>query len=276
MSLELPAQIAEAIEADFMHQYVSNATRNTIQDLGIASTRVAGGVILSVRNDETRYWSKALGFGFSEPVTAELIDRILGYYRSEGNSGATIQIAPSVMPPDWEAIRRRNALTPAGTVVKLACPADEFRVDANTDLVIDEVDAADIERWTQVAMRGFGMPMNLVPMVAAGTRSSGFHPFAAWDGDDMVATANLLIRDGVASLNTGATLETHRNRGAQSALIAARAGYAKRAGCRWLVAETGQPALGSTNPSLDNLLRAGFIPQYTRVDWTWQLDRPAR
>ena len=47
----------------------------------------------------------------------------------------------------------------------------------------------------------------------------------------------------VAALNTGATLST-RNKGAQSELIAERARYAERAGCRWLIAETGQPALG--------------------------------
>jgi hypothetical protein len=113
-------------------------------------------------------------------------------------------------------------------------------------------------------------------MIAAGVRSSGFQPFAAWDGDDMIATANLFISGGVASLNTGATLMTHRNKGAQSALIAARARYAERAGCHWLIAETGQPASGSKNPSLDNLLHAGLDVRYVRVDWAWRVDPNTR
>jgi GNAT superfamily N-acetyltransferase len=96
-----------------------------------------------------------------------------------------------------------------------------------------------------------------------------FHPFAAWDGDEIVATANLFIHGEIGSLNTAATLPSHRNRGAQSALIAARAKEAANAGCRWLCAETGRPADGEINPSLNNLASAGLRPLYYRQNWTW-------
>jgi len=62
----------------------------------------------------------------------------------------------------------------------------------------------------------------------------------------------------------------HRNQGAQSALLAALATEAANAGCRWLVAETGKPAEGSTNPSLNNLLRSGLRPLYDRQNWIWR------
>jgi len=105
-------------------------------------------------------------------------------------------------------------------------------------------------------------------MLAAGLANPSFRPFTAWDGDEIVAT-NLFICGEVGSLNTAATLPTHRNRGAQSALIAARAKEAANAGCHWLCAETGRPADGETNPSLNNLASAGLRPLYYRQNWTW-------
>jgi GNAT superfamily N-acetyltransferase len=104
----------------------------------------------------------------------------------------------------------------------------------------------------------------LTDMMAATSRYPGFRSFAVWDGPEIVAGANLFIRGEVASLNAGATLPSHRSQGAQSALIAARVKAARQAGCRWLVAETGNPDPGTINHSLNNMRRAGLRPQYVR------------
>jgi GNAT superfamily N-acetyltransferase len=100
---------------------------------------------------------------------------------------------------------------------------------------------ADAEEWASTTLRGFGMPEEgLADMMAASVHEySHFRPFAAWDGDEMVATANLYLRGEIGSLNSAATLPGHQNQGVQSALVAARAKAAADEGCRWLVAETG-------------------------------------
>jgi len=267
---ELSAAVAEGVEAEFMYQYVSNAPTSTREDLGIATTRLAGGVVMSVRDDQSGYWTKTLGLGFAEPVTAGLVDRVLDFYRAEGRTQAVVQIAPSVLPEDWDEIRARHELSPDATLIKLTCPVKEFRADGHTDLRVERVDDARVDQWARVTLQGFGMPENLAEMMAAGVRSPGFHPFAVWDGDQMVATAVLFIRGDVASLNAATTLSTHRKRGAQSALLVERAKHAAQAGCRWIVAEAEQPARGTNNPSLNNMLRAGLRPLYSRVNWTWQ------
>ncbi|MBM0203146.1 hypothetical protein JNW90_08570 [Micromonospora sp. STR1s_5] len=84
------------------------------------------------------------------------------------------------------------------------------------------------------------------------------------------AGGNLFLHDEAASLNAAATATGHRGLGAQSALIAARARAAAEAGCRWLFAETGKPAPGQQNPSLNNMLRAGLVPLYERRNWVWR------
>ena len=269
---QLAAGIAEGAEAEFMYAYESNAPSTATARLGITTRRVGGGVVLSMRHDVTGYWNKALGFGFAEPVTSELVERVLGVYREEGSPGAVIQIAPSVLPRDWDDICARHGIRATGPWVKLACRIDDFR-PGGTDLRVGSVGPDDAAEWGSIIIRGFGMPEEgLAEMIAASVGHPAFRPFAVWDGDDIVAGANLFVHGEVASLNAAATLPAHRNRGAQSALLTARAQEAANGGCGWLVAETGEPADGETNPSLDNMRRAGLRPLYRRQNWLWRPD----
>lgn len=261
--------LAELSEAEFMYQYLAMATEQTKARLGISTIRLGGGVVLSMRHDSTKYWSKALGFGITEPVSAALIDEIVDFYRNEGSSGATIQIAPHAIPSDWDEICARHRIRFDSSWFKLACELIHFRPGAS-ELPVTPVGYGDVAQWASVILQGFGMPEEqLLDMVVASAQHPSFRPYAAWDGNAIVAGANLFINGAVGSLNSAATLPRHRNRGAQSALLAARADEASSAGCKWLVAETSQPVLGETNPSLDNMLRSGLRPLYLRRNWTW-------
>ena len=264
------SMLAEAAEAEFMYHYETMVSPATQAALGISAARIGGGVALSMRHDVTGYWSKALGFGFTEPVTDQLIDTVIDFYRGDGSPGAVIQLAPAVIPDGWLQMCERHGIRPDSYWVKLACPIEDFRPGQQSDLRISVVEPQDFSRWASAALRGFGMPeRGLADMLAAALANPNFRPFAAWDGDEIVATANLFIHGGIASLNTAATLPTHQNRGAQSALIAARVHEAARSGCRWLCAETGRPADGEINRSLSNLVRAGLRPLYYRQNWIW-------
>lgn len=80
----------------------------------------------------------------------------------------------------------------------------------------------------------------------------------------------MYIRQGIGQMFGGATLPFARGRGAQSALLAARAREAHALGCRWLVAETGAETPGTHNSSLHNMMRMGFTALYQRQNWTWR------
>jgi hypothetical protein len=136
---------------------------------------------------------------------------------------------------------------------------------------VGPVDGDTADEWASVVLRGFGMPEEgLATMMAASVENPHFRPYAVWDGNDIVGGASLFIYHEVGALNAASTLPSHRNRGAQSALIAIRAREAGAAGCRWLTAETGKPTEDSPNPSLNNLVRAGFQPLYHRRNWNWE------
>lgn len=93
----------------------------------------------------------------------------------------------------------------------------------------------------------------------------GFEHFVAFDGDTAVASARLFVHDRLAYLNDGGTLEDYRNRGAQSALIAARVNRAAELGCDYCCVYT----LAFLSTSLGNLQRAGFVKLYSREVWEW-------
>ena len=262
--------LAELAEAEFMFRYESGAPDDVRDALGIRTIRMGGGVVLSMRHDRTGYWSKALGFGVDEPVTGDLITGVCDVYRAEGVSAAVIQIAPGRLPSDWDEICARENITGGSTWVKLAGEIGALR-PGRTDLRVGPVPAELVDEWAALVLRCFGMPEEqLAPMLTAGAHDPGFRPFAAWDGAEMVAAANLFVHGAVGSLNTAATVPTHRGRGAQSALLAARADAAAAAGCRWVVAETGRPEPGSSNPSLNNMRRLGLSPLYERRNWVWR------
>ena len=271
MSLDRIAELIELTEAEAIWGYESAAPPPVVEALGMARTRIGGGVVLAVRNDVTDYWSKALGFGFSEPVTAELVAEITDFYREQGVRLATLQFAPSVLPADWDEIREKEGITEGSRWLKLARLAGCVVESAETDLRVDLVGPEDAELWASVLARGFGMPEEqIAPMMQGVVGQQGWSAYGAWDGDEMVAAASLVIKGEVAGFAGASTLPEHRGRGAQSALLAARARHAAAQGVKWLSAETGKPAEGQENKSLNNMRRTGFEVRYERQNWIWR------
>lgn len=260
--------ISERVEAEWFFDWLRGAPEPAKCILQTNATRLSGGgVATSMVNDPVAYWSKALGF--ERPVSRLTIAEIVGFYRANGTPTATIQIAPGLLPGDWSMICEEFGLAEGSTWIKLS-GSTEISAAAPTGLRVAPVASADLDVWAETVFRGFGMPVEHLPSLAAESARRGVVlPFGVWDGTTMIAGASLAVGDGVGALLGAATLEAHRGRGAQTALIAIRADYARRSGVTRLVAETGRAATPGANPSLNNLLSAGLVPAYERVNWEW-------
>lgn len=308
MPIDHRTRIAERVEAELFFGFGALAPEHTARALGITTARIGGGVVLSVRDDPMgTFWNRALGLGLTEPVTDRLIGEVVDFHRTHGSPGATFQIAPELLPADWDEITARYGLTTGGTIVKhvasvddvvsgtpasalasasasasgsrsVSDPTAEHRSSGPaTDLRIGPVTAEHVDEWSERIWQIFtgGSQPHLAAIMASGLRQGAFRGFAAWDGDAMVAVANLFVDGETAHLNCGATLSGHRRHGAQSALIAARIQAAAEAGCRWLVVETDRPEQPGGNPSRNNLVRVGIPTVYERTHWIWRPDRTA-
>ncbi|MCZ2828877.1 hypothetical protein O2W14_08545 [Modestobacter sp. VKM Ac-2986] len=270
--LDGPAARAERIEAVGLHAFVTGLSAEARRGLGMSATRLGGAEVLALADDPTHYWSKALGFGVTEPVTPELITEVVRFYERSGAQQATIQIAPAALPEDWPAIAGELGLEQRPSWVKLqrdlaAAPAGLPAPTAG--LRVAPVAEADLAAWARVLFSGFGMPPAYDSM-GTGVDPTVCHRWAAWDGDRIVAGATVVIDGDAAGMFGAATLPGDRRRGAQSALLAARLYDAAGAGVRWVSAETGAEAAGQRNPSLHNLRRAGLVDLYERPNWLWR------
>ncbi|MBF9131352.1 GNAT family N-acetyltransferase [Plantactinospora sp. S1510] len=269
-------RIGARAEAELFYQFGAVAPASAAEALGITVGRIGDGVVLSVRRDPMGgFWNKAIGFGLTEPVTDRLVTEILDFHRRHGSPSAQLQITPEVLPDNWAEIIAAHGLTPGGVLVKFAGEAASVK-PATTDLRVGRIGERDIDEWAALTIEVFAGPHeHLAALLAATARTDSFQGFAAWDGDQMVGAANLFLYGETAHLNSGVTRKSHRNRGVQSALIAARAEYAVAAGHRWLVSEVAKPAVEGGNPSLNNMVRAGLIQQYDRTTWIWRPESAA-
>jgi ribosomal protein S18 acetylase RimI-like enzyme len=268
------AEVVEGIETELIYQL--NGFSGPVRgELAISGRRFGRGIALSIANDPSDFWSKAQGFGFDRPVTDELIGEVVDFYRAAGTRVANIHLAPEVIPAGWDAICAKYGIEQHGTLLKAArenSPAEPVE----TSLRIDAIDAADtdaLRAWADVQVEAFQMPDPddlLAKMLAAVATGSRFTPYAAWDGDRVVATAALYAEGEAGQLVSAATLPEYRGRGAQSALIARRVEDGLAAGVRWFSVEVSKPAEGEQNPSLDNLERGGFKVLYERPIWNWK------
>jgi GNAT superfamily N-acetyltransferase len=100
-----------------------------------------------------------------------------------------------------------------------------------------------------------------------------WHVFVATDGGEVVGAGGLFVEGEVGHFAFGAVRAKSRQRGGQSALLAARVERARELGCRVLFSETGESVPGSPQRSYPNLLRAGFRELYLRPNYLWT--RPA-
>jgi hypothetical protein len=113
------------------------------------------------------------------------------------------------------------------------------------------------------------MPAGFGPLVSGLLGRPGWHHYAAFDGEQLVATGAVSIWNGIDMLGFGATLPSHRGRGAQGALMARRIRDGIALGCRWLTTETGEDTPGQSNPSYRNMLRTGFRLAYVRPNYIY-------
>jgi hypothetical protein len=109
------------------------------------------------------------------------------------------------------------------------------------------IPAGDARLWGEVAQREF---------------EQGRCYIASVDGV-AAAHATLFVREGVAVLGFGATLERFRGRGCQGALLRTRIADAAKADCDLVIVQT-NPGSASQR----NVERAGLRVAYTKAIWT--------
>lgn len=277
MRATVPPSLAEQTEIEAYGDFVTGSPASVRAALGIGSLRLGPALALAIRADPSRFFNRVGGFGAQETVTAGALAQACGFYRDQGVSQGAIMIAPPLLPPDWAVIAGKLNLAEGSRFTKLGC-ATETALSATSGVAalrpglrVGPVEPRHAREWATVMMTTFGLTApGLTDMAAACVGKPNWRQYAVWDGERIIAVGSVFFNGKCADMFGGATLPGDRGRGAQSALLAARARAAQAAGCQWLVAETGAEGPGGHNTSLRNMLRTGFVPLYDRITWLWR------
>ncbi|SCF76099.1 MULTISPECIES: hypothetical protein [unclassified Streptomyces] len=116
---------------------------------------------------------------------------------------------------------------------------------------------------------GFGTP-GMADVAASCVGKPDRRQCAVWDGEPIVAVGSVFINGECADMFGGATLPEGRRRGAQSALLAARARAAKATGCGGFVAETGAEGPGDRQHLTPHHAARQLRAAARAVTWLWQ------
>ncbi len=270
--------LLEQVEAEAYADFQAAAPAAALAALGARQLRIGGGVALAMPEDTSGFWSKTIGLGFTEPITAQLLEQVIEFYREQGMSAARLHIAPDVLPADWSDIcAKLNISRSESVTVKLAGDIDTVsdrsaaavRLDA--DLRVELVTAEQARDFAEVTWKAFGLPAKHQSEMGVGSIGRpGWYSFAIFESGKIVAAGSIHTFRNVGQLFGGATLPRARHRGAQSALIAARVTAAREAGCARVTGDTGAERAGEHNPSLHNMQRAGLSVGYQRQNWVWR------
>lgn len=276
MRTTVPTGLAEETEIRAYADFVTGAPADVHGALGIGAQEFGSARALAIREDPSRFFNRAGGFGPAEPITADVVEEVCGFYRAQGVARGSFMIAPSLLPSDWTSTAGKWNLTEGARFVKLGCDvqtavaAADGAAALDPDLRVGLVESHQAGEWATVMMATFGFTAPaMIDMAAACVGRPNWRQYAVWEGERIVAVGSVFVNGDCADMFGGATLPEARGRGAQSALLTARAQAAHDAGCRWLVAETGAEGPGDHNTSLHNMLRTGFEPLYERVTWVW-------
>jgi hypothetical protein len=201
-----------------------------------------------------------------EKTTGRDLDAIETFYRDRGDQKVRVELSPYARREVLARLAERG-YGATGFEQVLVRPLDR-PVDAPANdrvevRAIDVEDPADVALWIRLAGEGFHAP-GFVPRSLEGVfevthRIPGTTPLLALVDGEPAAVAAVAVKDDLAALFGGATLERHRGMGAHSALLKARIALALEAGARWATAGS---APGSQ--SQHNMERHGFRVAYTR------------
>lgn len=159
--------------------------------------------------------------------------------------------------------------------VKLVRPAAPPELPEDRDIVVYEIgeDDADGEGLSSIVSEVLELPVTAGTLFFSLPGKAGWRCYTAALGPEeaVVATGSMLIRDGIAQLGPGMTLEHARGLGCNTALLRRRLIDAAEAGCHTAFVELGEVDFDRLSSAYRNLRRVGFEEAYHSRNW----QRPA-
>jgi hypothetical protein len=264
ISTQEASEIVERAEAIAWEDIMNGVPGMVASEHSIRTWRVRDGVGFMFDNPPNPFLNRFHGLGVLTPTTDAALAAAVEPWRGTGTVHV-VHAVPDDLAPGLSKLLEAAGLSPGRNWVKVL-RGDEAVADVPTDLRIEEIGPDRAEDFAQLEADVFELPEAQTAFGSIVGRE-GWHVYLAFDGSEPVAAGSLLVRDGVGWLGSGATLPSHRGRGAQGAIMSRRIRDGIALGCRHLVTETGEETPEEPNHSYRNMIRTGFRLVYARRNW---------
>jgi hypothetical protein len=257
------AALADLAEAGAYVDFFDAAPAALRSRLGLRVERIADATVLLAPGVGTAILNRAIGLGLSQEPGADELDRVIDRLKQAGS--------PRML--HWSEFSRypAEALTGKGLVPGRSWAKMLRGTDAmppiRSELKVELAASAQVADVARVFAEAFEMPAFMADWLAALHGRPGWWMYAVTEGRTVVGCGCLYLAGEFAWLGMGAIASSHRRRGGQRTLMARRVADAIAAGARYIFTETGEPSGGAVNPSLNNMLRCGFVKVTSRSNF---------
>lgn len=267
-SFEAMAEMVEYGEADAWADYFAAAPAEVARPLGLRAERYGGAVLLMMPGHDDLFFNRVVGLGIRQEAHPQMLDEIIWRYRRAGIQHFRVQVSPAARPYLLGEWLTQHGFWLDAPWIKL------FRNTAappfiQTDLRIEQIGPEAALDFGEVCCEVFGLPYDLIGLVAGPVGRPGWRHYLAFDEDYPAATGALYVKGERGWMGFGATRATHQRRGAQSAILTRRVWDASQVGCQWVVSDTNDDTPDEPNRSYWNLRRMGFEMAYRRENWVF-------
>jgi len=260
---EIALKVEQAAMASMRALYIaapsSVATELRLDLLDIGSTLVARSAVWN-----TPHVNRIFGLGVMEAANEALLDELATFFQTAGVRYA-LGLSPIARPSElaqWLTTRGFVHMNNTAVLHRSVEP-----LQSQTALRIECIDSTSAMTFAALLLEAFPLPQFFGSWLAATVGRAERRHYLAFDGATPVAAAMMFLHEKVGVLEFAATLESHRQQGAQRALIARRIQDAAALGCTLVVTTTEEDTLENPSRSFRNLQKAGFQVTYLRPDY---------
>jgi GNAT superfamily N-acetyltransferase len=260
------AHAADQLEVSAFASFGALAPHAVVDAHGLERARIAGTLAFASRARVGRVYNHVFGAGLEQDLSPAGLRALVRFCDMAGAKACTISLPAGPRAADIGRMLAADGFVihePVLRLVREATPAPA----APTQLKVRELTAPDAIDFGTVLGSVFPFPAGSIAWFARLVQAPQWRCFGAFDGQAMVGCGAMFTHGAHAWFGMGATLSSHRGRGAQSAILAARINAARAAGVTLMAAETSDDTPEKPNSSTHNAERLGFRRLYLRPSY---------
>jgi GNAT superfamily N-acetyltransferase len=210
--------------------------------------------------------TQTFALGMSEPASDAVLAEVEKFFRKH-KAAVQHEVCPLAGVALSKSLAERGYVPfEMSSVLFLEIEGRRNPAALHSELTARTAKPGDAEAYARAAGEGWREAGDVAALISDMARmmlaARGYVGFMVEKQGQVVATAGLVVNDGVALFAGASTVSEARGQGAQQLLLAARLQYAAQAGCDLAMIVT-EPGSGSQR----NAERSGFRIGYTRTKW---------